>query len=125
VHPHKRLSQAFSVEGIEVGSSQCPRDAARRWSRASRCRCGAELIRYDAMCQAIADAYEVDEVKDIRDKARAFEIYAQQARNVEAERRACEIRLRAERRCGQLLRQMAKAKGAPGNQHRVLLLKGT
>ena len=40
--------------------------------------------------------------KDIRDKARAIEVYARQARNVEAERRACEIRLRAERRCGQL-----------------------
>lgn len=72
---------------------------------------GAELIRYDAMCQAIAAAYEVDEVKDIRDKARAIEVYARQARNIEAERRACEIRLRAERRCGQLLQQMEKAKG--------------
>src|SRR5690242_3392381 len=69
------------------------------------------------MCRAIAEAYEVDEVKDIRDKARAIEVYAQQARNVEAERRACEIRLRAERKCGALLRQMEKAKGAPGNQH--------
>jgi hypothetical protein len=26
-----------------------------------------ELVRYDAMCQAIAAAYEVDEVRDIRD----------------------------------------------------------
>ena len=78
---------------------------------------GTELIRYDAMCHAIAAAYEVDEVKDIRDKARAIEVYARQARNVEAERRACEIRLRAERKCGVLLRQMEKAKGAPGNQY--------
>ena len=30
-----------------------------------------ELVRYDAMCRAIDAAYEVDEVKDIRDKARA------------------------------------------------------
>jgi hypothetical protein len=52
-----------------------------------------ELIRYDAMCQAIAAAYEVDEVKDIRDKARAIEVYAQQALNTEAEQQACEIRL--------------------------------
>ncbi|MFL5253255.1 MAG: hypothetical protein ACJ8AI_10240 [Rhodopila sp.] len=72
---------------------------------------GAELIRYDAMCQAIAAAYEVDEVKDIRDKARAIEVYARQARNIEAERRACEIRLRAERRCGQLLAEREKARG--------------
>jgi hypothetical protein len=57
------------------------------------------------------------EVKELRDKAIAFETYARQARNVEAERQACEIRLRAERRCGQLLQEMEKAKGAPGNQY--------
>jgi len=76
-----------------------------------------ELVRYDAMCRAIADAYEVDEVKDIRDKALALEIYARQAKNVDAERDACEIRLRAERRAGQLLKEMEKAKASPGNQH--------
>jgi hypothetical protein len=70
-----------------------------------------ELIRYDAMCQAIAEAYEVDEVKDLRDKAAALEHYSRQARNTEAERKRAEIRLRAERRAGQLLRQMEKAKG--------------
>jgi hypothetical protein len=76
-----------------------------------------ELVRYDAMCRAIAEAYAVDEVKDIRDKAIALEHYAAMARNTEAERQACEIRLRAERRCGQLLaeRQMAKPRGS--NQH--------
>jgi hypothetical protein len=63
------------------------------------------------MCRAIAEAYEVDEVKDIRDKAIALEHYARQARNTEAERKACEIRLRAERKCGELLRDMEKAKG--------------
>jgi len=72
---------------------------------------GTELIRYDAMCHAIAAAYEVDEVKDIRDKARAFEVYAQQAQNTEAERQACEIRLRAERKCGQMLAQVHRSKG--------------
>jgi hypothetical protein len=35
-----------------------------------------QLVRYDAMCHAIAAAHEVDEVKDIRDKARAIEMYA-------------------------------------------------
>ena len=70
-----------------------------------------ELIRYDAMCRAIADCYAVDEVKDIRDKAMAFEQYARQARNTEAERRACEIRLRAERKAGKLLQEMEKAQG--------------
>jgi hypothetical protein len=63
---------------------------------------GTHLVRYDAMCSAIAAAYSVDEVKDIRDKARAIEVYARQAHNTEAERQACEIRLRAERKWGQL-----------------------
>ena len=70
-----------------------------------------QLVRYDAMCHAIAAAYSVDEVKDIRDKARAIEVYARQAKNTEAERQACEIRLRAERKAGQLLSEMEKAKG--------------
>jgi hypothetical protein len=76
-----------------------------------------ELVRYDAMCRAIDAAYEVDEVKDIRDKARAIEVYSRQAKNTENERRACEIRLRAERKAGQLLAQMEKPKAAPGNQY--------
>ena len=71
------------------------------------------LVRYDAMCRAIAEVYRVDEVKNIRDKARAIEVYARQAKNVEAERQACEIRLRAERKCGQLLQEREKAKRGP------------
>lgn len=34
-----------------------------------------------------------------------------QAQNQEAERKACEIRIRAERRAGEILRDMEKAKG--------------
>lgn len=70
------------------------------------------LVRYDAMCGAIEAAYRVDEVKDIRDKAIAWEVYSRQARNTEAERQACLVRLRAERKAGELLRDMEKAKGA-------------
>lgn len=72
------------------------------------------LALYDEMCRAIDAAYRVDEVKDIRDKARAFEVYARQAKNVEAESRACEIRLRAERKAGQLRTAMDKQAGARG-----------
>lgn len=70
-----------------------------------------QLVRYDTMCRAIAEAYEVDEVKSIRDKAMALEFYAKQSKNVEAERQACEIRLRAERKAGELLRDLQKAVG--------------
>jgi hypothetical protein len=83
---------------------------------------GTELVHYDAMCRAIAAAFAIDEVKEIRDRARALEVYARQARNVDAERKACEIRLRAERRTGQLLAEREMANGARGtgsNQHQV------
>jgi hypothetical protein len=70
------------------------------------------LVRYDAMCRAIAEAHEVDEVKDIRDKALALETYARQAKNIDAEWRACEIRLRAERKAGRLSKELEKAPGA-------------
>jgi hypothetical protein len=71
-----------------------------------------QLTRYDAMCRAIVESHSVDEVKPIRDKALALEMYARQAKNTEAEQQACEIRLRAERRAGELLTRMDKAKGA-------------
>jgi hypothetical protein len=73
-----------------------------------------ELIRYDAMCRAIAEALEVDEVKEIRNRAIALEIYARQAINFEAETQAARIRVRAERRCGQLLRETRER----GERHR-------
>jgi DNA repair exonuclease SbcCD ATPase subunit len=78
-----------------------------------------ELVKYDAMCRAIDAAYEVDEAKGIRDKAIALEVYARQAHNTEAERRACEIRLRAERKAGAISAKLEKAQGfAKHSRHR-------
>ena len=68
-----------------------------------------EIVRYEAMVYAIAQCHAIDEVKDIRDKAMALELYAKQARNTDAERKASEIRLRAERRTGELLKELARA----------------
>jgi hypothetical protein len=76
-------------------------------------------IQYDAMCLAISAAYAVDEVKQLLDQATAIEVYARQSNNIEAERQACEIRLRATRRLGVLLEARAKAKGGqPKNPSR-------
>jgi hypothetical protein len=70
---------------------------------------GTALIRYDAMCSAITACHKVDEAKEIRDKALAIEAYARQALNRHAERQAIEIRIRAERRVGQLLKEMEES----------------
>jgi len=70
-----------------------------------------ELVRYTAMCAAIAECHAVDEALDIHDKARALEVYAKQARNTEAEGKARDVRIRAERRTGELLADLARANG--------------
>ena len=54
-------------------------------------------------------AYKIDEVKDIYDKSEAMRVYAIQSKNVDLELTAAEIRLRAERRLGELLIEEKKA----------------
>lgn len=63
------------------------------------------LVRYDAACVALAAAKDVDEVKGILDAAVAMRAYARQAKNKELEADAWEIRVRAERRVGELLNE--------------------
>lgn len=70
-----------------------------------------QLIRYEAACRAIAEAKQVDEVKDLADKAEAMRVYARQAQNRDMEVDAAEIRIRAERRLGEMIAEQKATTG--------------
>lgn len=60
---------------------------------------------YNSLCEALDDACTADEVKDTHDKAEALRHYAKMAKNREMEIKAAEIRIRAERRLGEMIGQ--------------------
>jgi hypothetical protein len=79
----------------------------------------AQLVRYEHARTALAECYRVDEVKDIRDKAEAMAAYARQAKDSELIQYATEIKVRAERRCGELLATTEKNRGAAGSTQSI------
>jgi len=80
------------------------------------------LVKYDAACRAIAAAKSVDEVLLIRDKAQAIAAAARIAKNHGMEIDAAEIRIRAERRLGEMIGEQKRTVGLnpgtrPNRQH--------
>lgn len=78
--------------------------------------------------QVLAEYRTVDEVKDFRDKAVAVQAYAKQANDFQLEIDAATARIRAERRCGELLIEMKRSgelANAGDNQHTVRLSDST
>jgi DNA modification methylase len=74
------------------------------------------LPRFEAAKHALAEARTIDEVKDVRDQAEALRLYAKQAgESLEMQNAIAEIKLRAERRAGELLAAMDKHQGGNPN----------
>jgi 16S rRNA G966 N2-methylase RsmD len=82
------------------------------------------LVKFDAAMRAIAQAKSIDEVKDIRDKAEACRKYAKQAgESLKGQNMLAEIKIRAERRAGQMLKDMENVKpGRPKKGNTMLPL---
>lgn len=69
------------------------------------------LSRYDTARQALAEAKDLGEVIEIVDKAVAIKEYARRAKDRELELNAGELRIRAERKLGQMLVEIKETSG--------------
>lgn len=70
-----------------------------------------QLVRYEQARTALAAVHSYDEVKDIMDQAERAAVYARQANDSELIKYATEIRVRAQRRAGEMLTQTEKSDG--------------
>ncbi len=76
------------------------------------------LVRFDAARRALAEARSIDEIKLVRDQAEALRLYVrQQGESLEMQNDIAEIKLRAERRAGDLLQQIGVQAGNPQLLH--------
>jgi hypothetical protein len=79
------------------------------------------LAQLDTAKTALALASSIDEVKDIRDKAEAIRsYYRQQQDSLSIQNHAAELKLRAERRLGEMLQETVSA-GNPQLSHDAII----
>ena len=74
----------------------------------------AAIAKIEAAGKALAEAVELPEVKDIRDKAEAIRSYLRQQKSgLQAQNAAAILKIKAERRLGAMLRDMPRNPGGP------------
>jgi hypothetical protein len=87
-------------------------------------RPNSELIAIEQASLALEQAKTLDEIKEIRDKAEAVRKYAQSAAlGLNAQNHAAEVKLRAERKAGQLLARLPLRGGDRKSNNRRDCLK--
>ena len=76
------------------------------------------LVHFEKARRELALASTIDEVKDIRDRAEALRVYCKQVgESLEMQNLCAEIKIRAERRAGEILSEMEKHKGGRPKNH--------
>lgn len=71
-----------------------------------------QLIHFDRARAALAEAHSIDEVKLIRDQAEAMRQYIKQQKgSLIMQNQAAEIKIRAERRAGEMLGEVERSEG--------------
>jgi len=78
----------------------------------------SNLVYFDKARQALEKAASIDEVLQIRDKAEALRVYVrQQGESFDMQNYCAEIKIRAERKAGEILIEMEKNRGAITPSH--------
>ena len=82
-----------------------------------------ELVLLTRAERMLAEARDIDTVRDLRDKAQAAKAWAKKAGvSKKIILHAATIKVQAERRLGEMLQELPLAKAAPGNQYRAKTL---
>jgi hypothetical protein len=74
------------------------------------------IARFDTARAALEACVEVDDVKEWADSAAALEAYARQTKDKEMRKMAVDIRMRAKRRIGELMRAQKLKRGRPSSK---------
>jgi len=80
-----------------------------------------QLISFDRMKRQLALTTDIDEIKELRDKAEVLRFYAKKAgEGLKQQNQCAEIKIRAERRCGELLPHKIKHGGDRKSKSRLV-----